>query len=212
MAPPSHIRPASPLRLVIFDMDDVLVRYDPDLRRAAMGELAGLDAATVERLIWDSGIEDAGDMGALSSDLYLEEVSRALGTSFGRREWYETRRIAMRLDPDTAALARRVGERTPIALLTNNGYLMREHFDALVPELRAIFGEAMHVAAEFGTKKPDPDIYRRLAALHGAAPHEAMMIDDKPGHVAGARSAGLEGHVFTGLDGLARRLRELGLV
>ncbi len=205
MAPP-------PPRLVIFDMDDVLVRYDPDVRRAAMGALAGLSAGDVERLVWDSGIEDAGDMGALSSDGYLDAVSRALGMPFGRREWLETRRVAMRLDPDTAALARRVGERARLALLTNNGYLMREHFDALVPELRAIFGEAMHVAAEFGTKKPDPDIYRRLAALHGAAPHEAMMIDDKPGHVAGARGAGLEGHVFTGIDGLTQRLHALRLI
>ncbi|QJP14392.1 HAD-IA family hydrolase [Starkeya sp. ORNL1] len=205
MAPP-------PPRLVIFDMDDVLVRYDPDVRRAAMGALAGLSAGDVERLIWDSGIEDAADMGALSSDGYLGAVSHALGVPFGRRQWLETRRVAMRLDPDTPALARRVGERARLALLTNNGYLMREHFDALVPELRAIFGAAMHVAAEFGTKKPDPDIYRRLAALHGAAPHEAMMIDDKPGHVAGARSAGLEGHVFTGLEGLRERLQALRLV
>ena len=202
----------APPRLVIFDMDDVLVRYDPDVRRAAMGALAGLKAGDVERLVWDSGIEDAGDMGALSSDGYLEEVTRVLGVPFGRREWLETRRVSMRLEPDTAALARRVGTRARLALLTNNGYLMREHFDALVPELRAIFGEAMHVAAEFGTKKPDPDIYRRLAALHGAGPHEAMMIDDKPGHVAGARSAGLEGHVFTGIDGLTQRLHQLGLI
>lgn len=205
MAPP-------PLRLVIFDMDDVLVRYDPDARRAGMGALAGLSAADVERLVWDSGIEDAGDMGALSSDGYLDEVSRVLGVPFGRHEWLKTRRMSMQLDLDAMMLARRVGERAKIALLTNNGYLMREHFDALVPELRAIFGEAMHVAAEFGTKKPDPDIYRRLAALHGASPNETLMIDDKPGHVAGARAAGLEGHVFTGTDGLARHLRALRLI
>lgn len=201
-----------PPRLVIFDMDDVLVRYDPDARRAAMGALAGLKATDVERLVWDSGIEDAGDMGALSSDGYLDEVSRALGVPFGRREWLKTRRMSMQLDTETATLARRVGERAKIALLTNNGYLMREHFDVLVPELRAVFGEAMHVAAEFGTKKPDPDIYRRLAALHGASPSEAMMIDDKPGHVAGARTAGLEGHVFTGIDGLLQRLTALRLI
>lgn len=202
----------APPRLVIFDMDGVLIRYDVATRRAGMAALAGLSPDAVAHRVWESGIEEDGDTGALSSDGYLDAVGRALGVPFGRREWVATRRAAMKLDTAAAELARRAGERVRLVLLTNNGYLMKEHFDVLVPELRAIFGTAMHVAAEFGTKKPDPDIYRRLAALYGAAPHEAMMIDDKAGHVAGARDAGLEGHVFTGAEGLAAHLAALRLI
>lgn len=202
----------TPPRLAIFDMDEVLVRYSVETRRAAMGALAGLTGAEVERLIWDSGIEDAGDVGALSSDGYLDAVGAALGVRFGRAEWLETRRRAMEVDLDVLDLARRAGERARLALLTNNGFLMKEHFDALVPELRALFGPAMHCAAEFGTKKPDPDIFRRVAALYGAEPGEAVMIDDKPGHIAGARRAGLGGHAFTGAAPLAAYLRDTGLL
>lgn len=197
---------------VIFDMDDVLVRYDPDVRRAAIGRLAGLSAAEVERRIWDSGIEDAADAGALTADQYLGAVARALGAPFGRDEWRRTRAVAMQADPAAIALAEAARPRARLALLTNNGLIMREHFDALVPELRALFGPAMHTAAEFRTKKPDPDVYRRLLAVHGVPPGEALMIDDKAANVDGARRAGLAGHHFTGATGLEAYFRAIGLI
>ncbi|MCK0209125.1 HAD family phosphatase [Starkeya koreensis] len=201
-----------PPRLVIFDMDDVLLRYDVEARRAAMGAPAGLSAADVERLVWDSGIEDASDMGALSPDAYLAAISAALGVPFGRAEWLRTRALAMTLDPPVLALAEAVRSRTPIALLTNNGRIMLEHFDVLVPELRTLFGPAMHAAGEFGTKKPDPAIYKEVALRHRVAPTEAVMIDDKPANVAGAREAGLRAHLFENAPGLEAFLRRLGLL
>ncbi|HSI40832.1 MAG TPA: HAD-IA family hydrolase [Xanthobacteraceae bacterium] len=201
----------APPRLVIFDMDEVLFHYDPAARQAAMGAMAGLDAAEVARRVWDSGIEDSSDDGSLDADGYLRAVGDALGMRYDRAAWLEGRRCAMRPNLHTLALARAAKERARIALLTNNGFIMREHFDVLVPQLRPIFGAAMHVAAEFGTKKPDPDVFRRLVALYDVAPAQAMMIDDQARHIAGARSAGLLGHHFTGAPGLEAQLRALAL-
>ncbi len=175
-----------------------------------MGALAGLRAGDVERLVWDSGIEDAGEAGAPSDGHSTPSAARSARRSAAGIGW---RRGASRCSSirhrgaGTALLASGATASPPIP-----GYLMREHFDALVPELRAIFGEAMAVAAEFGTKKP---IRTSIAASPQTArrrPHEAMMIDDKPGHIAGARNAGLEGHVFTGIDGLTERLQALRLI
>ena len=202
----------SAIRLVIFDMDDVLLRYDVEARRAAIGALAGLTVADVERLIWTSGLEDAADAGRLTPEAYLDAIASALGVPFGREDWRRTRALAMTLDPAVLALAARVAERTPVALLTNNGFIMKEHFDVLVPELRTLFGLSMHVAAEFGTKKPDPAIYNGVAALHGVAPPQAVMIDDKSANVEGARAAGLQAHRFTGLAELELFLKGLSLI
>lgn len=197
----------TPPRLVIFDMDDVLLRYDVEARRTAMGALAGLSAADVERLVWHSGIEDASDLGHLSPDSYLAAVAGALGVAFGRAEWQRTRALAMTLDPEVLALVPRVSAHVPVALLTNNGHIMREHFDALVPDLRTLFGAAMHVACEFGAKKPAPRVYKGVAALYGVAPRDAVMIDDKPANVAGALEAGLRAHRFTAAAELAAFLK-----
>lgn len=204
--------PPAAIRLVVFDMDDVLLRYDVEARRAAMGALAGLTASDIERLVWASGIEDASDAGRLTPDAYLASIEAALKVPFGRPEWFRTRALAMTLDGGVVDLAARVGQRTALALLTNNGHIMKEHFDALVPELRALFGTAMHVAAEFGTKKPDPAIYARLAALHGVAPREALMIDDKIANVEGARAAGMRAHHFRTSADLESCLAALSLI
>ena len=212
MTRPGPAAPCPPVRLVIFDMDDVLLRYDVEARRVAMGALAGLSGDDVERLVWTSGIEDDSDIGRLTPDAYLAAIAAALGVPFSRDEWLRTRAGAMMLDPQAVALAGMVRESTRVALLTNNGHIMKEHFDALVPELRTLFGPAMHVAADFGTKKPDPSIYRSVAALHGVEPAQAVMIDDKPANVAGAVAAGLRAHHFQDAEGLAAFLRELGLV
>ncbi|MCS0494292.1 HAD-IA family hydrolase [Ancylobacter sp. MQZ15Z-1] len=193
-------------------MDDVLLRYDVDARRAAMAELAGLGPADIERLVWTSGIEDAADAGQLSADAYLAAIAAAIGVPFGRAEWLRTRALAMALDPPVVALAARVAQRSALALLTNNGQIMKEHFDVLVPELRALFGASMHVAAEFGTKKPDPAIYKGVAALYGVAPQEAVMIDDKAVNVEGARVAGMRAHCFRGAAELEAFLAGLALL
>ncbi|WGD30295.1 HAD family phosphatase [Ancylobacter sp. WKF20] len=202
----------SPIRLVIFDMDDVLLHYDVEARQSAIAAMAGLTVDEVARLIWDSGIEDASDAGRLSADAYLAACSQALGIPFGRADWFRTRALAMTLDPEAVALAQAVKDKAALALLTNNGFIMGEHFDALVPELRAVFGSAMHVAAEFGTKKPDPAIYARLAARYGVAPAEAAMIDDKPVNIEGARAAGLTGHSFRSAGELRSFLDALSLI
>lgn len=201
----------TPPRLLVFDMDDVMLRYDVDARRAAMARMAGLSIADIERLIWTSGIEDASDTGELSPDAYVAAIGEALGVPFGREDWLRTRALAMTLDMEMVNLVAELSGRVAIALLTNNGFIMREHFDVLVPGLREVFGPAMHVAAEFGGKKPAPAIYKGVAAFYGVAPEEAVMVDDKIANVEGALAAGLRAHCFTGIDELRRFLRDLSI-
>jgi glucose-1-phosphatase len=113
---------------------------------------------------------------------------------------------------DVLELAKRLKRRAGIAVLTNNGFLVKDSFDELFPELPPLFGERLHVAAEFGAKKPDPEVYRRLVARHVIEPGMAMMVDDKPENVEGAKAAGLAGYRFSGIDGLRRELRARGLL
>lgn len=202
----------SAIRLAIFDMDDVLCHYDRDRRLAALARLSGRRVDEILAAIWESGFEDEADAGAMDAETYLAGFGERLGYPITRDEWVEARRVGMVPFPDSLALVDRVKESAMVAVLTNNGFLTGEEIDRLFPGLRQLFDGQVFVSARFGTKKPDPEIYRRLCAEFGVAPEEAFFTDDKPWNVEGAVKAGLEGHVFDGAEGLRRALARLGLV
>jgi glucose-1-phosphatase len=202
----------SAIDLVIFDMDGVLDRYDLGTRLDRLAAATGKSADAIHAAIWKSGFEDAADAGEFSAAEYLQGFAERIGAPVSRAAWIAARRAAMHPDRDVLELAKRLKPRVGIAVLTNNGFLVKETFRELFPELPPLFGERLHVAAEFGAKKPDPEVYRRLVARHAIAPATALMIDDKPENVEGAVRAGLAGHRFAGVDGLRREFQARGLL
>ena len=202
----------SELKLAIFDMDDVLCVYDRAARIDALAALSGRSPDYILSAIWQSGFEARSDAGDLDSARYLAGFGERLGYPLTRAEWVEARRLAMRPCPEVLALVAAVRSRVPVALLTNNGFLVAEEIATLFPALPALFGERLFVSAMFGRKKPDPAIYRALAARVGVAPHEAFFTDDKPRNVSGAEMAGLTGHVFASPRELATALARHGLL
>lgn len=60
----------------------------------------------------------------------------------------------------------------------------------LVPELWALLRRDIRVSADFGARKPDPEVFRRFAAVHGRDPGLLAFVDDDLENVEGARAAG----------------------
>lgn len=181
---------------VIFDMDDVLCRYDLGRRLRALSRLTGQTPRDIRAAIWDSGFEDAADTGGYAEpDEYLGEFAKRLGYPITRTEWIATRREAMQPWPDMLALAARIGEQARIAIYSNNGPMTKAGIAELFPELCGVFGE-QYYSFEFGIKKPDPRSFGQLMARMGTRPEDCWFIDDKKSNVAGARLAGLAGHHF----------------
>ena len=187
---------------VIFDMDGVLCHLDDDARIAHLVARTGQTSEFVHDAIWGSGFEDRSDKGEFSADEYLDLFGGCLGRSFTRAEWVAYRRSGMTPISEALAIASDVARLVPCALLTNNGHLLAEEIDGLFSELRAIFGDRIWASARFGRQKPDPEIFLQACALLGSRPAETLFIDDRADNVAGAIEAGLQGHVFRGVDGL----------
>ncbi|CAH1655282.1 Putative hydrolase of the HAD superfamily [Hyphomicrobiales bacterium] len=202
----------SQVKLAIFDMDDVLCIYDRAARIDTLAALSGRSTDYILSAIWESGFEARSDAGDLDSARYLAGFGERLGYPLTRAEWVNARRLAMRPCPEVLAMVEAVKMRIPVALLTNNGFLVAEEMGTLFPALPALFGERLFVSAMFGLKKPDPEIYRALTRRLGVAPHEAFFTDDKPRNVRGAELAGLTGHVFGSPQGLATALAHHGLI
>lgn len=201
-----------PIRLVLFDMDDVLCAYDWPGRVAELARLSGRPPDVIAQAIWHSGFEDEADAGHIDAEAYLAGFAERLGIPFTRADWTANRRAAMTAWPDMLSLAARIGQHARIGILTNNGHLTRAVLDELFPELGPIFGDDILTSAAMGVQKPDPEIFRRALAHFGAAPDETLFTDDRPDNVEGAIAAGLHGHVHTGAEPLRAKLAKLGLV
>lgn len=199
-----------PPALVIFDMDDVLCHYQLGKRLRYLANLADTTARDVRAAVWDSGFEDAADSGGYSDpEEYLKEFAKRLGYPISREQWLEARKLSMTPIAETLALAEAIKRQATIAIYTNNGPLVKEHLEVLLPEAAAIF-DLRFCSYEFGTKKPDPQSFTRLVNLLGRKPEDCWFIDDKRSNVQGARLAGLTGHHFRHAEDLITDARQLG--
>jgi len=201
------------ITFVIFDMDQVLYDYEHEVRLTALEQFAGRPRAEIHEAIWGCGFEESAEAGdPATAEAYLAEYARRLGCPIDRETWIGIRKAMMRPRPQVLALASRVAENADVALLTNNGMMLKEALPHCAPEAFEIFGETAHVSAEFGLRKPDPEIYRRICARYGHPPGATLFIDDNESNIAGAGAAGLKTHLFRDIAGLKAALDRLGLL
>jgi HAD superfamily hydrolase (TIGR01509 family) len=199
------------LELIIFDMDGVLCRYDRPLRLRRLAEISSRTSEEIFAAIWESGFEASSEAGAMDADAYLAGFGERIAYPLTRSQWVEARRLAMTPFTDVLTLVANLKQHVPVAVLTNNGFLTKETIGELFPQLPGLFAAGLRFSAEFGARKPDPDVYRRFLAKFGVAPQAALMIDDDVTNVRGAEAAGLHGHVFNGSTALLARLASFGI-
>lgn len=201
-----------PIQAVVFDMDEVLCHYRLDRRLARLAEWCGRTPDEIHAAIWRSGFENAAERGEWDADAYLAEFGARIGYPLSVAEWVEARRIAV--EPNEAVLAevRRLADHgLTVAMLTNNGFLLKRHLAEVFPAAAELFGDRGFCSAELGSAKPDAELFRRLARRLEVEPGSALFFDDGETHVLGARDAGFEAHLFEGVAGLRQTLADYGL-
>ena len=197
---------------VIFDMDDVLCRYHFDKRLACLEKMTGVAAETINEVIWEQGFDEEGDAGCYTAEEYHRLFCERIGAQLSREQWLEARAISIEPDHEVLEMARRVKRNATLALLTNNGPLLKESIDRVFPEVAEIFGERAHFSCEFDTCKPDPRVFLRLLDRLQADPGETLFIDDTASYIQGATTAGLMTHHFQSASQLRAELESYGLL
>jgi putative hydrolase of the HAD superfamily len=208
--------PATPLRLVLFDLDDTLCDY-AGARAERLGIALGQALATVRArahrttgALGDEPVSPVGrppDLAALIAASiaihphgadHFGDLLRPYGvTSDGAAlasAWYRANRFhGLKLFPDAVATLDAVRAALPTArlgLITNGpAEVQRAKLELLGigPLLDFVL-----ISGEFGVEKPDPAIFREALRRGQAAPDQAVFVGDSPDHdVAGARAAGI---------------------
>ena len=200
---------ALPGRVVVFDYGEVISLAQSAADRGAMVAAAGVAEAD----FWPAYQAERGrlDEGVLSTGDYWAGIARACGTTWDlptvQRLWALDIRSWTSADPDVVqVLADLAAGGTRIALLSNAaaeyGGLFR--FSPAGALLERVF-----VSGELLLVKPDPAIYRYVAAALAVEPSALVFVDDKEANVRGAESVGVAGHVHTDAAALRRFLESL---
>ena len=178
-----------PTSTVLFDLGNVLASWNVAPRIEEYARRSGLtESEVLERLSTDDFWIET-DRGMFSADEMEMRICELLGESFSREELLRLQALAFTVRPEVLAIAKRVSERRPTGILTNNAPLLEEALPIHFPELVDTFDPILF-SFQFGHVKPERAIFEAVQAHLGVPANEILLLDDTAGHVAAASASG----------------------
>lgn len=200
------------IKNMIFDMGNVLLRFEPELFMERAG-VAPEDRPLVLREVFRSLEWVRMDRGALREAEATEAFCARLPAHLhgAVRElvaFYD--RPMLGFDGMCDLLAALKAKGLGLYLLSNAGFSQHDYWPRL-PESR--FFDGTLISCDVGLLKPQPEIYRLLCRTFSLAPEECLFIDDSPVNVEGAYCCGIDGIVFHGdVSDLRAKLAQKGVL
>jgi glucose-1-phosphatase len=198
---------ADSLKVMAFDLGNVLVKVDHGSFCRGLGEAAGVSPEAVQAAVFAAGPEDAYDRGQISSRDFYKTIMDRFGLDLPYplfcRLWCEI------FDPmkGMASVVEHLSAHYPLFLLSNTNELhfiyIRQHFPAILRPFRSFI-----LSYEVGSRKPEPAIYRELVRRAGCTPDKILYLDDKLPFVEAAQAEGLQSWQFTAPEELVRALKK----
>ena len=202
-----------PGRVVVFDYGEVISHSPSEDDTRRMLEAGGIPES-LEQTFWERYWHHRPplDQGTMLVKDYWKTLARDLGL-----EWTASQRHALwvadfrgwwSVEPGTIDLIERLHDGgTRVALLSNAGFDFAAGFRH---SPMSEFFEVMYVSAEMDAIKPDPEIYREVAAGLGITLEQMIFVDNKLENTDAAAELGITVHHFTSVEGLEAFLVALG--
>ena len=200
------------IRNIVFDMGNVMIRFDP----AFFLDRAGITSPEDRRLVMNElflSVEWAQmDAGTLTEEtaepLILPRIPERLRDTV--RNLLYTWAYPRDTIPGMEDLVRKLkANGYGVFLLSNASVAQHDYWPRF--EVSRYFDGKL-ISCDVHTVKPCPDIYRLFTDRFSLCPEECLFIDDSPANVAGAVSCGWKGIVFHGDSGeLVRKLEAIGV-
>ncbi|MEJ5945383.1 HAD family phosphatase [Pseudokineococcus basanitobsidens] len=207
--PPSPPGPAP--TTVVFDLGNVLVRWEPE-RAWAHLDAAEVDAfrTEVDFRTWNLAMDAGRSSADAVSRLEREAPAHAhVGRAYVER-FLDT--LAGPVPGTRAVLEELSAAGVRLLALTN---WSAELFDRAGDVLEEVVGlstfEDVVVSGRERLAKPDPALFARVLERFGLEPAATAFVDDSPANVDAAAGLGLRAVLFTGAGALRRDLAGMGL-
>jgi len=197
--------------LLLLDVDGVLLDYQRARRIGHLADALRVPPARVQQVLYESGLESSYDRGAMTTAEYLQQLSEGLRADVDEALWIAARLAASRPQPDVIQRLLALPSMPALAVLTNNGPLMAQVLQPLLPLLHARWEGRVLCSGMLGGRKPDPAVFLRALQRLRAVPSHTLFIDDLFVNVRGARQAGLHAETVRDGRGLGKVLKRYGI-
>jgi glucose-1-phosphatase len=183
-------------KLLLLDLDDVLVDYSHSVRCRALAEVAGASEKYVHDAVFASGLETRSDRGEFDLDTYMDLLRSEWGLSIPREDFIVARKKATRVRPGVLQICEKLSGQVQLGVFTNNAHWFYQNAERIVPELMPLFRPRFVCSGSLGMVKPDELAFTQCLQRLGFSPSSTLFVDDKSKNVDGAKSAGLDAFVF----------------
>jgi epoxide hydrolase-like predicted phosphatase len=183
------------MKAVVFDLGNVLVRYDRAANIAALAAVSQADGAAISTLLDEVG--GLLTVGEMSGDHLHQLLIERAGTTSSPTDFAIAASAGITPDEEalTYALTLQAQPDVTVAVISNTIDLHVNWLDANVPQLAEI--DLVMMSNEVHLAKPDPAIYQLALELLALPPEAAIMVDDLAENVTSAQAVGLFGIVHT---------------
>lgn len=199
------------IRNIIFDMGNVLIRFDRELFLSRLG-IEGEDRTLLMREVFLSLEWARMDRGSMTD----EAAARSICARVPVRLHDAVRKLVSMWDRPILPVAgmyeliEELKEKGYGIYLLSNASLRQHDYWPRIPASR--FFDGVLISADEKVVKPQPEIYRLLLERFSLKGEECLFVDDVPANVEGADHCGIPGIVFHGDTVLLRRkMRSFGV-
>ncbi len=183
-------------KLLLLDLDDVLVDYSHTIRCRVLADMAGTNEKYVHDAVFASGLEARSDRGEFDLDAYMDLLRSEWGLTIQNDDFIKARREATRVRPGMLSICEQLSEHVQLGIFSNNGHWLHQNAEQIVPELMPLFRTRFVCSGSLGLRKPDELAFMQCLQRLGFSALSTLFVDDKAINIDGARKAGLDAFVF----------------
>ena len=198
--------------VILTDLDGVIRIWSPEIHRQAE-RATGLPEGAILGAAFSDDLLPLVITGQISDDEWRGRIADLLSQNFPDANAEHAVELWSaspgEVNLEVMEILRACRKRAQLVLISNATSRLRSDLQRL-----GIAEDFDHIinSSEVGFAKPDPNIYSTALNTVGAAPGQALFIDDNAGHVAAAMRLGIAGHTYLGADDLRQKLNHLGLL
>ncbi|MDD3345256.1 MAG: HAD family phosphatase [Candidatus Omnitrophica bacterium] len=205
--------PAEGIKVVLFDLGNVLVNFDisPALRR--FSGFNGKSPEWILKTLLDSGLPVSFEKGLISPEDFHRNLCSLLELRIGYESfvciWNEIFFFGLQ-NRAVFHIASLLKKNYRLAVLSNTNILHYNHIKENFPVF-GIFDE-LFLSFEIGDTKPSREVYLKTVRALDVLPENIFYTDDRKEFIKSSSLLGIKSFVFEGADKLLEDLSGLNII